>query len=293
MKKLIFISGSGKSGSTLLDIIIGSQLNSFSIGELHNLFRPGLIENEYCTCGKIVNDCELWNEVIKRWRQNSLMNQKDYYKYQQFFRTNKNYKSLLRELKNPSDLFLTYLKDTKLLYNIISEVSKCDVLIDSSKSITRALILNKIYSEDKLVIIHLLNKFSRVLNSNKKVVEKDLKIGREKSTNKKGLEYVFYFLPRWLIPNLILYFQLRSQRKVIVFEEYIFNPNKVLEKIYNNSFTQMNEYIPKHLMAGNHMRMKKSIKIDKEILNKPLTNLNFVDRIIGKIVDSIFYKFLK
>ena len=87
------------------------------------------------------------------------MNQKDYYKYQQFFRTNKNYKSLLRELKNPSDLFLTYLKDTKLLYNIISEVSKCDVFIDSSKSITRALILNKIYSEDKLVIIHLLNNF--------------------------------------------------------------------------------------------------------------------------------------
>jgi len=291
MKKLVYITGSGKSGSTLLDIILGDTENAFSIGELNHLFREGLIEKEYCTCNAIVKDCEIWKEVLFYWREKATMSQKEYRQFQIYYESKKQILKLLKELKNPSTKFTVFLNDTQILYNEISKVSKCDILVDSSKSVARALILNKIYASDKLVVVHLIKRFSYVLNSNKKIVKKDIKQGIEFSRDKRRASYVFYFLKIWLLENLIIYKYLNKKRKVIPFEKYINHTNDIVDMVFGRVENKKNTYNPKHMMAGNHMRMKKDIEINKNILNKPLSNLNQLDRIIGQIVDATLYKF--
>ena len=52
------------SGSTLLDILLGSQKNVFSSGELNNISREGLLK-EFCSCDKQLSDCELWSEIFE------------------------------------------------------------------------------------------------------------------------------------------------------------------------------------------------------------------------------------
>ena len=291
MKKLVYISGSGKSGSTLLDIILGDTENAFSIGELNHLFREGLIEKEYCTCNAIVKDCEIWNEVLFYWREKATMSQKEYRQFQIYYESKKQILKLLKELKNPSTKFTVFLNDTQILYNEISKVSKCDILVDSSKSVARALILNKIYTSDKLVVIHLIKRFSHVLNSNKKIVKKDIKQGIEFSRDKRKVSYVFYFLKIWLLENIIIYKYLNKKRKVIPFEKYVKYTNDIVDMVYGRVENKKSIYNPKHMMAGNHMRMKKDIEINKNILKKPLSNLNQLDKIIGQIVDATFYKY--
>ena len=63
---VIYISGDGHSGSTLLDILLGSQKSVFSSGELNNISREGLLQ-EYCSCDKQLGDCELWSDIFEKW----------------------------------------------------------------------------------------------------------------------------------------------------------------------------------------------------------------------------------
>lgn len=61
--KLIYIIGSGFSGSTFLDMLLGSHKDVLSLGEV--MFLPDyMMYGKKCTCGKILEQCDLWGRVI-------------------------------------------------------------------------------------------------------------------------------------------------------------------------------------------------------------------------------------
>jgi Sulfotransferase family len=63
---VLFVVGSGRSGSTLLDLLLGQIGGFFSTGELHSLWWAGILEGRRCGCGLSVNDCPVWRGVIAR-----------------------------------------------------------------------------------------------------------------------------------------------------------------------------------------------------------------------------------
>jgi hypothetical protein len=74
MAKMVYIASSGHSGSTLLDLVIGSLDGVFSTGECQ--FLPWLIHRgnvegasldlqNVCSCRKSFTDCSVWGEVIR------------------------------------------------------------------------------------------------------------------------------------------------------------------------------------------------------------------------------------
>lgn len=63
MKTLINILGAGRSGTTMLDLMLGNDEKSFSLGEVHALFRP-FRKHHFridCNCGN--QDCSYWSAV--------------------------------------------------------------------------------------------------------------------------------------------------------------------------------------------------------------------------------------
>ena len=64
---VVCIAGVGRSGSTLLDRILGSLPGAVSLNELRPLWRNGFINNRPCACGASFNDCEFWSEVRRRF----------------------------------------------------------------------------------------------------------------------------------------------------------------------------------------------------------------------------------
>lgn len=67
MAVIIYISGSGRSGSTLLERILNSSNDFFSLGELHCLWR--LPFNEItCSCGAAFSDDPFWKDILDRAR---------------------------------------------------------------------------------------------------------------------------------------------------------------------------------------------------------------------------------
>jgi hypothetical protein len=64
--KVIYIVGKGRSGSTLLDIALNSIPGFFSTGELWRRWGDAAFEDYTCGCGKTLENCELWADVLTR-----------------------------------------------------------------------------------------------------------------------------------------------------------------------------------------------------------------------------------
>ncbi|MBS1880194.1 MAG: sulfotransferase [Actinobacteria bacterium] len=65
-QKVLFIGGYGRSGSTLLDRVLGQVPGFVSVGELRHVFQEGYLENRRCGCGEPFLECEFWRAVTIR-----------------------------------------------------------------------------------------------------------------------------------------------------------------------------------------------------------------------------------
>jgi hypothetical protein len=66
MPTVLYITGSGRSGSTLLERILGAVPGFVNVGELIELFRRVAVQDERCGCGLDFSACPFWQQVGKR-----------------------------------------------------------------------------------------------------------------------------------------------------------------------------------------------------------------------------------
>ncbi len=62
--KVLYIGGTGRSGSTLLDNILGQIPGFCSVGELRYVWERGMVDNRLCGCGRPFRECPLWASVL-------------------------------------------------------------------------------------------------------------------------------------------------------------------------------------------------------------------------------------
>ena len=63
MVKYVYICSAAHSGSTLLDLMIGSHSKAESLGEVSHLPK-NISLNSLCGCGKPVQSCSMWQDVL-------------------------------------------------------------------------------------------------------------------------------------------------------------------------------------------------------------------------------------
>jgi hypothetical protein len=61
---VLYISAWGRSGSTIIDNVLGAYPEVVSVGELHHLWGRGLLWKRGCGCGKPVRSCPFWADVL-------------------------------------------------------------------------------------------------------------------------------------------------------------------------------------------------------------------------------------
>ncbi|CAN5182759.1 sulfotransferase [soil metagenome] len=291
-KKIIYISGEGHSGSTLLDIVLGSQKNSFSAGELRFLPDKGIKKRQYCACGVPVPECDIWSDVIKEWDEVRKLDLDSYIKIQNNLMSNRNFFKASRMLKDKPKPIQDLLKDTESLYGIIFSVTKSDCIIDSSKAPGMIPILKELSFD--VTVIHLIRRFGHVLNSNKRQTKKDLKAGIEHDVKPINTITV---MRSWLLKNMLTKkYSKGLDYRQIKYEEYVNDLEDAISRItdYNSEFNSLlknrGPFYPRHLVAGNALRMKDEVFVAKKPMNTTYERLNFSDRLLAKCFD-IFYKF--
>ena len=149
--KVLYIMSWGRSGSTLLDNLLGEVPGFFSAGELHRLWERGLLQNSRCGCGLEVSRCPVWKEVVHRvgvdaQRSGFVPEPRTIANYRADTLRVRNTRRLLR-LARQTDLdhdLAWYVTTVSSLYRNVAEVTGATVIVDSTKSPADAAILRAV-----------------------------------------------------------------------------------------------------------------------------------------------------
>lgn len=61
--RVLFIGGLGRSGTTLLERLLGQLPGVFPLGELTHLWERDILGDEMCACGATFSYCEFWQRI--------------------------------------------------------------------------------------------------------------------------------------------------------------------------------------------------------------------------------------
>ena len=179
VKKIVFIIGAGRSGSTLLDRTLGHHSLAFSVGEIINLNRE-LDNNSLCGCGTNFRCCTFWNEIFKELNSRTGINVLDEnWKFDiSFFHGDRGIRrriyqlkfarSLLFKRKLRDSIIVSHIANQELLYNAIFDKTRCELIVDSSKNLRRALLLANHLKNVRCYFLHLVRDGRAVLHSTQK-----------------------------------------------------------------------------------------------------------------------------
>ncbi|WP_460774934.1 sulfotransferase [Nocardiopsis nanhaiensis] len=147
----------GRSGSTLIERLLGELPGFCSVGEVVHLWRRGLVENERCGCGLPFAGCGFWAEVGKRafggWDRvdaHGVLRLKDSVDRTRFLPVLLNGPSGEGALAARSD---RYTELYHRLYSAVAEVSGARVIVDASKHASLAACLRWRYGS-RMRLLH-------------------------------------------------------------------------------------------------------------------------------------------
>lgn len=63
--RLIYLGGLGRSGSTVIERLLGEMTGVCPVGEVVHLWRRGITDGERCGCGESFHGCAFWQKVGK------------------------------------------------------------------------------------------------------------------------------------------------------------------------------------------------------------------------------------
>ncbi|MFI0371456.1 sulfotransferase [Actinomadura sp. 1N219] len=177
--RVLFIGGLGRSGSTLLERILGELDGAFAMGEVVHLWQRGVVDGERCGCGEPFHDCGLWRKAGERafggWPSFDVTGFLDVKASADRTR----YIPSLARARLADDLRGRVEKHNAVyarLYGAVREVSGARVLIDSSKSASLAHCL-RWSPEIDLRIVHVVRDPRAVAHSWAKTVRRPEAVG--------------------------------------------------------------------------------------------------------------------
>lgn len=174
MTKVLYIGGLGRSGSTLLDRMLGQLPQVVSVGEVREIWRRGLLENRLCGCGVPYRACEFWvavgHEAFGGWdavdlqATAALAESVDRHRNMPALRwPGMVPKAGARVREHAATL--------SALYGAIRRVSGAAVLVDSSKAPSYLTLLTQV-PDVELAVVHLVRDSRGTAFSWNKVVER-------------------------------------------------------------------------------------------------------------------------
>jgi hypothetical protein len=245
--KVVYIMGSNRSGSTLLEHIFHDHPDIIGVGELTRLVPVASSQNN-----ARLRDSSFWQAVMEQWLAHpSVHDLTTYGHLQQQFEPYHCLPRLLREQQRPSPEFQRYMTQTRALFAAIQQVSGTSIIVDSSKVPVRALILGLIPGID-LRVVHLVRDGRGVAWSLKKSYDRSMfrseNIQTLFSSQRSFFQnikasvirydrraYIWLGFRLWVLSNLVSNWvreQLGTQRAMLCrYEDMIIHSEQVLNKI--------------------------------------------------------------
>lgn len=269
---VLYIAGSGRSGSTLTDVLLDNHPSIVGVGELTNLVRGGFLGDRTCACGVSPAACPFWAEVRSAWqRRTAGLDLGGYVRLQEQFDWRALWTGLVDERTRQSPAFSRYAEWTVALYQAIREVSGKPWIVDSSKLPARAAALALMARID-LRVLHLVRDGRGVVYSvNKAMSSRASLSGPAVRVSRSGWRTALF----WTIVNLraaALRRRLPPARSLRVrYEDLVTEFPETARRLGNfmgldfdalsRRVTAGEEFRRGHAVAGNRVRKVTSLRV--------------------------------
>jgi sulfotransferase family protein len=275
--RVLYIVGAGRSGSTILENILGQVPGFFAGGELRYIWERNFADNRLCGCGKAFHDCECWSEIIRRGFGG--FEKVDYEGMSRAFlrltRTRHWPRLILGQYRqDTSPQMQDYLEQLQKLYRAIQDTTGCKVILDSSKFPSYALVLSRLPGVE-LSILHLVRDARAVAYSWRR---------RKAQPDSEKVRYMEQLSPSyssllWDTWNLAAQFSWGKQPNYmrVRYEDFVQQPKRTVSEIisfmgeppvglaFQDDHTALLQ--PNHTVSGNPVRFNSGavrLQLDSE-----------------------------
>ena len=237
----------------MLATLLNSHPKIKCLGEMHQ-FLEHVIDDKKCSCSEPVSKCSYWRDIVEKLDTN---------------------KSALKDLQKEVSALEKHKNILKYLFTsphveeyddiqvkIFSKIHQSDtkVLVDSSKYIARYLLIknNKAF---KVKGIYLVRDVRGVVHS----------FGKKVQTSRRPISAIFYYLAINLFGQIVCW--LHKDVLKVRYEDLVEEPdvvmNVVIDHLVENQdiqkFTMQEQFETPHLIGGNRMKHKKTIKVQSDL----------------------------
>ena len=282
---IVYIIGDSRSGSTLLDYLLASHPEAFSVGEVHHLhgyyYKQGVGKsNEWrCSCGQHIENCKFWSDILKKVSFNKNFETIINRPKTGFLRKLNNFLFLKKRLndKTINENGRGVAENRWKIYKAVAEKTKKNIIIDSSKNAEEAYFINK-YRKGEIRFILLDRDIHEVALSKKKRI-KEMKAFYE--LKNQSLYKIILFSYKVFRENhsVLKAIEKSTKKKVTKTIDYVrltANPEKEIIEICD--FLNISEFkvpketniykYPPHILGGSPSRYKRrTIQPDKRWKN--------------------------
>ncbi|TNE91149.1 MAG: hypothetical protein EP330_05755 [Deltaproteobacteria bacterium] len=146
--RVLYVMGTGRSGSTVLGALLGAAPDAVFAGEL--TWAPAEVFGEHrpCSCGELASECSLWAEVEARLGWSDARRRAAEARFQRFDW----HKGFAHQLVASAAEWAAYERDNRELIDAIGEVSGAQWVVDSSKYPARAVALSRVMPDRVSVV---------------------------------------------------------------------------------------------------------------------------------------------
>ncbi len=233
MTKLLYITGLGRSGSTLLCQALGQHPAFTALGEVRQLWSRKFSPEQLCSCGQRFRECGFWNEVMDRLRA-SPETQALLESGERLYRQVARFRHLPMLVSGRfTAAYGTAVRDYSQLlgrlYQAVADVSDSEVIVDASKRVSEALILRRMPDCD-VRFVHLIRDSRGVAFSwNKKVLRTDTGVDGRYMRPRSCL----HSSRRWLFTNWLAEHTLCGTGNYlrVRYEDFIARPREILTQV--------------------------------------------------------------
>lgn len=232
-QKILYIAGAGRSGSLLLNNILGQVPGFFGCGEMYHLYRTPLTQR-YCSCGSLISECEIWKEILGRTVTADLS---EWQKWMlgarnRFART----RYLMHWLVSPMreqllQLSEEYRHQLRALYLNIALATESKVMVDASKVATYAVLLSRV-KDLEVYIVHLVRDARAVAYSWQRKKRVHTPVGEIEAPVVSPL----HGMVRWIVHNLAVELCRRKLARPYIrlqYEQVVHSPREAVTKLLN------------------------------------------------------------
>ena len=261
--RVLYIMGTARSGSTILEILLAHGEHCVGAGELTAIVQDGFIENKPCSCGASFDQCAFWSnvkkklalpaEALREWA--GLQHKVEWHT------------GFLRQCFGllSAREWERYTAYNRKLLQALHEISGAAIIVDSSKYAGRALALSKMPGIDLSVIC--------LTRSPEGLMSSFQKPNKEEQRPKNPWAVFRYYVFVMISLRMALK-RLGGRTARLRFEDLIADPVAATSETGEKGEVIVDDVVGKlnrnegfevgHLITGNRLRKNKKVQFDRQ-----------------------------